>query len=92
VAPTSNVVLKLVEDLESHMLGELARAGVAVTINTDDPAYFQTTLNDELRAAHDLHGFTRQALLDVQDTALRASYAPAEIKSAVRRELDQIAL
>ncbi|TDD81332.1 adenosine deaminase [Actinomadura darangshiensis] len=91
VAPTSNVVLKLVKDLESHMLGELARAGVVVTINTDDPAYFQTTLNAELRAAHDLHGFTRQALLDVQDAALQASYAPAEIRSAVRRELDQIA-
>ncbi|MEV5830194.1 adenosine deaminase [Spirillospora sp. NPDC052242] len=90
VAPTSNVALKLVPDPQSHMLGELARAGLAVTINTDDPAYFRTTLNDELRAAHDLHGFTRRALLDAQITALDASYAPAATRTAIGRELEEI--
>ncbi|GGU96779.1 adenosine deaminase [Streptomyces albospinus] len=90
VAPTSNVALQLVKDVQSHMLSELARAGLAVTLNTDDPAYFQTTLNDELRVAHDLHGFTRQALLDAQTTALRACYAPAATKTAIARELDGV--
>ncbi|MCE4942145.1 adenosine deaminase [Streptomyces albulus] len=89
VAPSSNVALCLVKDAESHVLGELARAGLAVTLNTDDPAYFQTTLNDELRTAHDVHGFSRQALLDAQATALRACYAPDGIKTAVARELQQ---
>ncbi|MFE3769307.1 adenosine deaminase [Streptomyces sp. NPDC057579] len=89
VAPASNVALRLVQDAESHVLGELARAGLAVTLNTDDPAYFQTTLNDELRTAHDLHGFSRQALLEAQTTALSASYAPAATKAAVARELQE---
>ena len=92
VAPTSNVALKLVKDARSHVLGELARAGLVVTLNTDDPAYFRTTLNDELRMAHDLHGFTRRALLDAQAAALEAAYAPAATKAAVRRELDDVAV
>ncbi|MFB4317782.1 adenosine deaminase [Actinomadura sp. 21ATH] len=90
VSPTSNVALKLVPDRQSHMLGELVRAGLVVTINTDDPAYFQTTLNDELRAAHDLHGLDRRALLDTQAAALDACYAPAATKTAIRRELKEI--
>ncbi|MER6987995.1 adenosine deaminase [Saccharopolyspora hirsuta] len=90
VAPSSNVSLKLCPSLAEHPLGELARSGLAVTLNTDDPAYFRTTLNAELRAAHDLHGFTRQDLLDSQRTALSASRAPAGTKAAISRELAEV--
>ncbi|MEU7895900.1 adenosine deaminase [Nonomuraea sp. NPDC049152] len=90
VALSSNASLKLVQDLSSHPLGDLAQAGLVVTLNTDDPAYFQTTLNQELRAAHDLHGFTRQALRDAQAAALDASYAPSATKTAVHRELTEV--
>jgi adenosine deaminase len=90
VAPTSNVRLKLVADPAAHPLGDLLRAGLAVTLNTDDPACFQTTMNAELRAAHDLHGFTRQALAEAQATALDASYAPSSVKAAIRRELAEV--
>lgn len=87
VAPTSNVVLRVVPDAAAHPLGALRDAGLVVTINTDDPAYFSTDLGRELRLAHDLHGFTRRALLDAQSAALAASYAPAPVRAAIGREL-----
>nr|WP_281352407.1 adenosine deaminase [Phytoactinopolyspora alkaliphila] len=90
VAPSSNVALKISDSLEAHPLGELAAAGVVVTINTDDPAYFQTTLTDELLAAHRFHGFTRTKLVAAQLAALNASYAATATKLRVRAELQRL--
>jgi aminodeoxyfutalosine deaminase len=87
VAPSSNVALKIVEDLASHPLGALADAGLKVTLNTDDPAYFQTTLTDELLYAHRLHGFTQSRLRAAQVDALEASFADEATKRRLRREL-----
>jgi adenosine deaminase len=89
VAPTSNVALKIVESLETHPLGLLAEAGVVVTINTDDPAYFQTTLTEELLTAHRL-GFGKPRLLAAQMAALDASYADAATRTRIRQELVEV--
>ncbi len=90
LAPTSNVCLKIVDSPQAHPLGRLADAGIVTTINTDDPAYFQTTLTDELLTAHRLHGFTTSKLLAAQVAALDASYAGAEIKARIRAELERV--
>ena len=47
VCPTSNVALKVVEDLDRHPIRELVAAGVPVTVNSDDPPMFGTDLNHE---------------------------------------------
>ena len=90
VAPTSNVCLRVVPDAAAHPLGALRAAGLVVTLNTDDPPYFSTDLGRELRLAHDLHGFTRQTLLDTQTTALAVSYAPTEVRAAIGRDLAEV--
>lgn len=90
VAPTSNVSLKVVPDAAAHPLAALRAAGLVVTINTDDPPYFSTDLGRELRRAHDLYGFTREALLDTQTTALAASYAPPATRAAIAHELAEV--
>ena len=55
VCPSSNVRLGVAPDLESHPIGELHSSGVALTINTDDPGFFETSLCDEyLRVAETL--------------------------------------
>jgi aminodeoxyfutalosine deaminase len=48
VCPSSNVCLRVVRDLADHPLPQLMAEGLYVTINTDDPPMFNTTLNDEL--------------------------------------------
>ncbi|NDL56937.1 adenosine deaminase [Phytoactinopolyspora mesophila] len=89
VAPTSNVALKIAASPDTHPLAELVASGLHVTINTDDPAYFQTTLTDELLLAHRLHGFSREQLVQAQLRALDVSYAPAATKSRIREELQK---
>ncbi len=90
VAPTSNVALKLAASPGEHPLGQLAAEGLRITINTDDPAYFQTTLVDELLLAHQIHGFTTEALIATQLDALDVSYAPEATKARIRHELAEV--
>lgn len=47
VCPTSNLRLGLYPSYADHPLAQLAAAGCAVTINSDDPALFRTTLREE---------------------------------------------
>ncbi|MGC5411354.1 adenosine deaminase family protein, partial [Streptomyces sp. DT225] len=45
VCPTSNIATRAVKDIEQHPVREMVRAGVLVTINSDDPPMFGTDLN-----------------------------------------------
>lgn len=58
VCPTSNVLLKAVPALKDHPVRRLFDAGVPLVINTDDPAFFHTTLSRELRVLSEHFGFT----------------------------------
>jgi aminodeoxyfutalosine deaminase len=53
VSVTSNLLLGVFPSLQAHPLPAMIDAGVNVSINTDDPAYFSTTLVDELVFVHD---------------------------------------
>ncbi len=88
VCPSSNVTLGIVDGLDVHPLPKLVEAGVAVTINSDDPPFFSTTLTDELAHARQLLGLDRAGLADVQRRAIDASFAPAEIVADVHSRLD----
>ncbi|MGC7101107.1 adenosine deaminase [Amycolatopsis lurida] len=90
VAVTSNARLKLVDNVAAHPLTALLDAGLVVTLNTDDPAYFQTTLTEELELAHRVHGVSRQTLLALQLAALDASYADTATKTRIRAALTAV--
>jgi len=83
VSVTSNVLLRVVPSVEEHPLRRLLDAGVTVTLNTDDPAYFSTDLNSELQLAYDVHGVTIDELKQLQRNALEASFAPDLFKRTV---------
>ncbi|HEY3503048.1 MAG TPA: adenosine deaminase [Actinocatenispora sp.] len=87
VAVTSNARLQLVDRIEEHPLTAMLAAGLVVTLNTDDPAYFRTTLTDELALAHRTYGLDRAALRALQTTALDASYADGATKASIRAAL-----
>ena len=50
VCPLSNLKLCVVKDIAAHPLPAMLRAGLAVTVNSDDPAYFGGYVNDNVRA------------------------------------------
>ncbi|MEO6021121.1 MAG: adenosine deaminase [Knoellia sp.] len=87
VCPTSNVATRCVERIEDHPLRALRDAGVVITINSDDPPMFGTTLNREYEIAADLLGLDEQGLGDLATTAVNVSYAPDDVKQRVLAEI-----
>ena len=83
VCPLSNVKLCVVPDLAAHPLPQMLATGLAVTINSDDPAYFGGYLNDNLLAlfAAQPQWGAREAYTLARNS-LEASFAPAQEKAA----------
>jgi aminodeoxyfutalosine deaminase len=88
VCPSSNIATRAVATLEEHPLRTFVEAGVVVTINSDDPPMFGTTLNREYQIAADLLDLDEGGLAEVARTAVRVSFAPEDVKSRVLEEID----
>lgn len=78
VCPTSNVRLGVCADLASHPLPRLRDADVRVTVNSDDPPLFGTTLNDEYLRVADTFGWEAEELAELVTTGFEASFAARE--------------
>ena len=91
VCPTSNVRTRVVADLDAHPLRRLVEAGVRVTINSDDPPMFGTTLNAEYGVACDLLGLDAAGAAGLARESVTASFAPADIKARLLAEIDAYA-
>jgi aminodeoxyfutalosine deaminase len=92
VCPSSNVATGAVPTLAEHPLPALLELGVAVTLGSDDPPMFGTSLLEEYRRARDVLGLDRDQLLALATTGIEASYAPAALKARLsgafeRREI-----
>jgi adenosine deaminase/aminodeoxyfutalosine deaminase len=71
VCITSNVMTGAVASLEAHPVRRLFDAGVPITLNTDDPGIFRTTLTREFEIARQHFGFTEDELETVRRNADR---------------------
>jgi aminodeoxyfutalosine deaminase len=91
VCPTSNVCTGAVASLEEHPFPILREAGVALTINTDDPGMFSTDLDAEYRIARDVFDLDADALVSLAQQSVQSSYAPIETREKVLREIDDYA-
>ncbi|HSG94619.1 MAG TPA: adenosine deaminase, partial [Afifellaceae bacterium] len=74
VCPGSNVALGVVPDLKSHPLPQLMAAGVKVTINSDDPPFFRTSLRHEYELAAGALNCTPPELDAMTRTAIDAAF------------------
>lgn len=90
VCPTSNVRTRQVPDLAAHPLPTMLEAGLHVTINSDDPPMFGTTLTNEYRAAARTLGLTRDDLATLATNAVTASYLDSPTKQALRAEIEAL--
>ena len=83
VCPTSNWLTHSVPSLEAHPLPALRRAGVRVTLNSDDPHLMGIDLVHEYELAARLYGFTAADFLAMNRDAVRASFLPEEARRRV---------
>ncbi len=91
VCPTSNVATRAVDRIEDHPLRTFVEAGITVTINSDDPPMFATTLNNDYEVAAGLLDLDEREVADLARAAVDASFAPAEVKARIAAEIEAYA-
>jgi adenosine deaminase/aminodeoxyfutalosine deaminase len=88
VCITSNVRTGCLPVLQDHPVRRMFEEGLLVTINSDDPAMFHTSLTREYEIAQDVFGFTDEHLRELARNSFEASFLPAERKSEALRHFD----
>ena len=76
VCPTSNICLKVFDSYENHSLPQLMAAGIYVTINSDDPPMFNTTLTNEFLLGKNYYGWDRTTIEQLVLNAVDATLLP----------------
>jgi aminodeoxyfutalosine deaminase len=88
ISPTSNVRTRSVASMAEHPLPVLVAAGVPVSINSDDPPMFGTTLTHEYEVARDLLGLDDAGVADLARASVHHSFAPDDVKTSILAEID----
>ena len=89
--PTSNVRTGVCPSFAAHPLRQNFDAGLLVTLNSDDPAFFGSDLVNEYLLAHTQQGFTREELRRLAANSIRASFLPDAEKTPLVFQIDSIA-
>jgi adenosine deaminase/aminodeoxyfutalosine deaminase len=88
--PTSNVRTGVCASFSEHPLRRYFDAGLLVTLNSDDPAFFGSDLANEYLLAHTEQGFTRDELRLLASNSIHASFLPDKEKAAWLSRIDSI--
>ncbi|MFV8410678.1 adenosine deaminase [Vibrio owensii] len=87
VCPLSNIKLCVFDEMEQHNIVDLLRRGVAVTINSDDPAYFGGYMTDNFMAVSNAHPMTKAELAQFTINAINASFIKEALKAKYRAQV-----
>jgi adenosine deaminase len=94
VCPSSNVCINVVPSFEQHPLPRLIDAGLYVTLNSDDPPMFNTTLTDEYLKVARQFGFGADELERLVLNGVRVALLPekrrAEMEADFKREFARL--
>jgi len=88
VCPSSNIATGAVDRLENHPIRKFRDAGVTVTVNSDDPSMFGTTLNGEYEIVSDLLDLDKPAIGELAKAAVRSAFVDEAYKDALCAEID----
>jgi aminodeoxyfutalosine deaminase len=87
VSPTSNIATRAVATFADHPLRAMVEAGGPVSINSDDPPMFSTTLTAEYGVAAVLLDLDEAGIADLALAAVDHSFAPDTVKTGIRDEI-----
>lgn len=88
VCPGSNVVLKAVTGWDAHPIAKLRDAGVQVTVSTDDPPFFHTTMTAEYENLAETFGWGADDFKAMNETALNAAFCDDDTRARVAKRLE----
>jgi adenosine deaminase len=87
ICPSSNLALKVYDSMDAHPVEALRRAGVLVSLNTDDPSLLGTTLPGEYSLCKGHFGWSDDVVREVAETSITASFAREDVKRQLRERL-----
>ncbi|WP_420862451.1 adenosine deaminase [Algirhabdus cladophorae] len=88
VCPGSNVALGVYPKWADHPIEKLRAAGVRVTVSTDDPPFFHTTMTAEYENLRQHFGWDQPQFDQIDATALEAAYCDADTKARLKQKLE----
>lgn len=88
VCPGSNLALRVFPDMASHPFDRLHRAGVKVTLSSDDPPHFHSSIGHEYRLAADAWGYDAAKLTGFTRTAIEAAFVDEPTRAFLLGQLD----
>ncbi len=74
ICPVSNIRTRVVPSISEHPIREFLKQGLSVTVNSDDPSFFDTDMNNEYIKLHQELGFTLDELFQLSLNALKTSF------------------
>ncbi|HET9060513.1 MAG TPA: adenosine deaminase [Acidimicrobiales bacterium] len=89
VCPLSNVKLRAFPSLAEHPLAKMLAAGLRVTVNSDDPAYFGGYISENFRQVADVFDLGRTELAKLARNAIDAAFVGAQQRRDLLAELDR---
>ena len=89
VCPTSNICLKVYPSMEEHSLPELMAQGLYITINSDDPPMFNTTLTNEHLAGHKTFGWNVDIIEQLVLNAVDVTLLPETERQTMRSSFEE---
>jgi len=87
ICPTSNLTLGVYRSIDDHPIDRLRRAGVAVSLNTDDPVLLGASLVGEYALCSEAFGWSDDDLRQLARHSIDASFANADVKARLTRAL-----
>lgn len=88
ICPSSNIALGIYPSYAKHPFNVLADAGIPVTINSDDPPFFHTTLAHEYKIVQDSFKRSMLECLDYTKTAIRHAFCDEALKTKLLERVD----
>ena len=88
VCPGSNVVLGIYPAFAAHPIERLRAAGVKVTISTDDPPFFHTTMRHEYDQLAQAFGWNDAVFADIARTSAEAAFCDSATKDRILKQLE----
>ena len=89
VCPGSNVALGIYPSFRKHPIGEMFNRGVKVTISTDDPPFFHTTMAREYDMLNRAFDWDEGVFAKIARTSLDAAFCDADTKARILKKLEQ---
>ncbi|MGB8129997.1 MAG: adenosine deaminase, partial [Candidatus Angelobacter sp.] len=91
VCITSNLRTGACKEMQEHPVRKFFDEGLMITLSTDDPAMFQTSLNKEFEIAQQEFNFTEDHLRELARNSIEASFLPVEKKLRFMQQIDFLA-